>query len=209
MCSDSPCECKKRPKKHTKTWHWISILCHCVTKGRSMGRGLPTSFQCRFPMFDSISRTAVIWRGELMVAYFLGPISILGSPYPMFSWFCRKTWKNYIHTFSCRPTYRPILHINLYKQMRFHISMVVCNVRSEIKTARAKAFSWASAKGHHVVAQTWKEQTTAIEMRKIGGRKEAIHQTFFPRAIAAVCKCKCQLNTSSLAGSCSSANLTI
>ena len=100
-----------------------------------------------------------------------------------------------LHTFSCRPTYRPILHINLYKQMRFRISMVVCNVRSEIKTARAKAFSWASAKGHHVVAQTSKEQTTAIEMRKIGGRKEAIHQTFFPRAIAAVCKCKCQLNT--------------
>lgn len=50
-----------------------------------------------------------------------------------------------LHTFSCRPAYRPILHINLHKQMQFHmklsVSMVVCNVRWQIKTASARAFS--------------------------------------------------------------------
>lgn len=89
VCSDSPCECKngtfkhnckQRPERHAQALNWISILCLCVTKERRMAGGFPTSFQFRFPMFDSISRTAVTVHGELMVARLLGTHLNFGVP---------------------------------------------------------------------------------------------------------------------------------
>lgn len=179
--------CKQRPERHAQALHWISILCLCVTKERRMAGGFPTSFQFRFPMFDTISRTAVTGHGELMVARLLGTHLNFGVPlcYALLLF-----WQK-LHTFSCRPACRPILHMNLHKQMQFRIEIQCI----KIKTASARAFSQCtkatmSQQCRLSIArdQTWKEQTTAIEMRKIGGRNKAIHQTFFPRAVVAVCK---------------------
>ena len=49
-------------------------------KKRRMAGGFPTSFQFRFPMFDTISRTAVTGHGDLMVARLLGTNLNFGVP---------------------------------------------------------------------------------------------------------------------------------
>lgn len=135
--------CKQRPERHAQALHWISISCLCVTKERRMAGGFPTSFQFRFPMFDTISRTAVTGHGELMVARLLGTHLNFGVPlcYALLLILVETT-----HVFlqTCLPA-------NTAHESPQTNAIPYWNLVHQNQNSKRKSFQLVH-KGHHVVA---------------------------------------------------------
>ena len=134
--------CKQRPERHAQALHWISILCLCVTKKEEWPEGSLPRFnfvsQCLTPSRGRLSQGMVIW----WLQDFLGPISILGSPYAMLFYYFGRNYTRFPET--CLPA-------NTAHESPQTNAIPYWNLVHQNQNSKRKSFQLVH-KGHHVVA---------------------------------------------------------